>query len=377
MIAVRSRRGRPAAGPRVLAAAAAVTALALGGCGGSSSGTPGTASASSTASPATIAAPALLPDHQPVPPLAAPRLAQRGDVTLVLDFVPNAVHAGIYRALAAGYYADLNIALHIVQPTSTSDTLKLIDAGRAQFGLADGLDVAQLVDAGGDAESIMAITQRPLGGLIALASQHLSSPRALAGRTVGITGVPSDQAVLDTEVRAAGGNPAAVHVVNIGFSGAAAVASGRVAAFTGYWPDDGVQLQVAGHPTTVFRLDSYGGPSYPGLQLFTTKRLGLHNPALVRAFLAATVRGYQDTLADPARSVNELIALNPGLSRPFTTASLHAYLPLFRAGGAPLGTLSPAHLAALSSWMLAHGLIHHAIAPARLATNAYLPRSGR
>ena len=31
--------------------------------------------------------------------------------TLVLDFVPNAVHAGIYRALAAGYYRRAGIDL--------------------------------------------------------------------------------------------------------------------------------------------------------------------------------------------------------------------------------------------------------------------------
>ncbi len=299
-------------------------------------------------------------------------------MTLVLDFVPNAVHAGIYRAIAAGYYNRLNIALRVVQPTSTSDTLRLIDAGRAQFGLADGLDIAQLIAAGGDAQSIMAITQRPLGGLIALASEHLTSPRELQGRTVGITGVPSDAAVLDTEVSAAGGRPASVRVVNVGFNGGTALASGRLAAFTGYWPDDGVQLQVAGHPITVFALDDYGGPRYPGLEAFTTRHLLGGDPALARAFLAATVRGYEDTIADPARSVDELLALNPGLSRALTTASLHAYLPLFDASGSvPVGTLSASHLGALSAWMVAHGLIPRAISPSRFATNAFLPAAGR
>ncbi len=151
------------------------------------------------------------------------------------------------------------------------------------------------------------------------------------------------------------------------------MASGRLAAFTGYWPDDGVQLQVSGHPITVFHLEAYGGPNYPGLQMFTTRRLLGSDPALARAFLAATVRGYQDTIADPTRSLDELIALNPGLPRAFTAASLHAYLPLFQATGGAVGTLPAPHLAALSSWMLAHGLIHHPISPARFASNAYLP----
>src|SRR5215218_7780279 len=60
--------------------------------------------------------------------------------TLVLDFVPGPVHAGIYEAMANGYYADEGIDLEIIEPTSTADTLKLIDAGKADFGIADGID---------------------------------------------------------------------------------------------------------------------------------------------------------------------------------------------------------------------------------------------
>jgi putative hydroxymethylpyrimidine transport system substrate-binding protein len=77
-------------------------------------------------------------------------LAKPTKVTLILDFVPNAVHAGIYRALAAGYYRRENVDLQVIEPTSTQETLKLIDAGKAQFGLADGSDVAGLIDQDGD-----------------------------------------------------------------------------------------------------------------------------------------------------------------------------------------------------------------------------------
>src|SRR6185437_14209498 len=99
----------------------------------------------------------------------------RRAVTLILDFTPNAVHAGLYRALAAGYYRKAGIELKVVQPTSTQETLKLIDAGRAQFGLADGSDVAALIEQGGDAQAVMALVDRPLGGLIALRSERLRS----------------------------------------------------------------------------------------------------------------------------------------------------------------------------------------------------------
>jgi putative hydroxymethylpyrimidine transport system substrate-binding protein len=338
-------------------ALALVVTCALSACGSSTSATPPTIT--------TARGPARLAPA----PLAHPTKA-----TLILDFTPNAVHAGIYRALAAGYYKQDNIDLRVVEPTSTQETLKLIDAGRAQFGLADGSDVASLIDAHGDARAVMALVQRPLGGLIALASEHLRSPAALAGKTVGITGVPSDLAVLDTELRASGVSPKRVHVVTVGFNGAQALVAGRIAAFTGFIPDEGVTLRASGHPITAFALDQYGGPAYPGLVAFTTNRLIGSDPTLVRDFVAATVHGYEDTLRDPRRSLDELLAANPTLPRALTRASLAVYLPLFADDHAvAFGTLQAANVAAMSKWMLGAGLIHAPVTPTRYGTNGFLP----
>jgi putative hydroxymethylpyrimidine transport system substrate-binding protein len=332
---------------RALVLLAGLGAIALAGCGGAS-GSGSTAAGGGSG-----------------------RLRQ---ATLILDFVPNAVHAGVYRALAAGYYRQEGIDLHVVTPSATTDTLKLIDAHSAQFGLADGSDVAGLIAQGGDAQAVMAIVQRPLGGLIALASERLRSPADLAGRTVGITGVPSDLAVLDTELRHAGVSPGRVHVVTVGFNGPAALVAGRIAAFTGFIPDEGVTLGASGHPIAAFALDRYGGPSYPGLVAFSTRALIASDPALVRGFVAATVHGYEDTLADPARSLHELLAANPTLQPALTRASLRAYLPLFSDGGAvPFGTLQQANVRAMSSWMVATGLIDAPIAPVRYGTNRFVP----
>jgi putative hydroxymethylpyrimidine transport system substrate-binding protein len=301
-------------------------------------------------------------------------LSHRTKATLILDFTPNAVHAGIYRALAEGDYRRANLTLQVVAPTSTEETLKLIDAGKAQFGLADGSDVAGLIAKGGDAEAVMALVQRPLGGLIARAGERLRSPKDLQGRKVGVTGVPSDEAVLDTEVRHAGGDPAKVHVVNVGFDGAQALAAGRISAFTGFIPADGVGLQVSGHPIKAFALDENGGPGYPGLVAFTTRKEIERDPQLVRAFVVATVRGYRATIADPATSLRDLLAANPGLPRKLAEASLKVYLPLFDdRGKRRLGSFDEADLSSMSSWMVGNRLIDRPVAPSRYATSAFLP----
>jgi putative hydroxymethylpyrimidine transport system substrate-binding protein len=293
--------------------------------------------------------------------------------TLVLDFLPNAVHAGIYRALARGYYRDRNVDLRVIQPTSTADTLRLIDAGKADFGIADAADVADQIDRGRDAQAVMALVQRPLGGVIALRSEGLASPRDLEGKTVGLTGVPSDTAVLDTAVRSAGGDPARVHTLTIGFNGVQDLENGKVAAFTGYWPADGVQLQVGGFPITPFKLDEHGGPAYPGLVVFSTRRRIAQDPPLLRAFVAGTYWGYRQTLSDPQGSLQDLLDRNRFLQRPFTASSLEAYLPLFQADAPAYGTLREDRLRQLSNWLVGYRLVKKPIAPARFGTNQFLP----
>lgn len=299
-------------------------------------------------------------------------LDRRADATLVLDFVPNAVHTGIYCALENGYYDHNNVDLEIVEPTSTSDTLKLIDQDKAAFGVADGIDVGQQIDRGLGARAIMAVVQRPLGGVITLEESGIRSPGELEGETVGITGVPSDEAVLDTVVSDDGGDPASVEEVTIGFNTIVALRSGRVDAITGYPPADATQIELEGSPTTSFRLDEWGGPRYPGLVVFSTVHRIERDPELMRAFVDATVRGYEDTLEDPKRCLDALVDRVPEIDRELAEAQLDAYLPLFEPGSARYGALHPASVAELLRFLRATELAHDRISVRRFGTDEFV-----
>jgi ABC-type nitrate/sulfonate/bicarbonate transport system substrate-binding protein len=296
--------------------------------------------------------------------------AETTDATLVLDFIPNAVHAGIYRAQAAGYYKDNGINLEIIQPTSTADTLRLIDAGKADIGIADGIDMAGQIDQGRGAKGVMAILQRPPGGLITLEADGIESPAGLEGKTVGVTGVPSDNAILDTIMADDGSSSDSVDVVTIGFNGVQALEAGRVAAFTGFIPADGVQVNEDGFPTKSFALDEFGGPSYPGLVAFSTEEKIANDPDLMKGFVEATIKGYQDTLADPEQSVDDLVSETQGVDKALATAQLDAYIPLMGESDT-YGQFSNAALEELSSFLVDNDLAKQPIAPDRYATNEF------
>ncbi len=344
------RMNKSAVMRRSFGAAAVIAALTLSACGGSDSTNSGGAATEGSA-----------------------KLKNMTKATLILDYLPNAVHAGIYRAAAAGYYADNNIDLKIIQPTSTADTLKLIDAGKADFGIADGIDVATQIDQGRGAKAIMAVVQRPLGGLISLKSEGLTDAAAFNGKTVGLTGVPSDTAILDTILENGGASTDSVKKVTIGFNGVQNLESKKINGFIGFYPADGIQVEQDGFPINVLAFDESGGPRYPGLVVFSTEKRITEDPALMNAFVDATVQGYDDTIKDPAQSLNDLLAANKAMKRDITKAQLDAYLPLFLAGAKNYGVIDEANIEALSTFLVDKKLIKAPIAPSRFDTNEFGP----
>ena len=244
--------------------------------------------------------------------------------TLVLDFQPNAVHTGIYAALQEGLYHRAGIDLNVQQPSASTDAPKLLEAGRAQFAILDIHDLAIARERGFDLVGVMPIVQRPLASVIAGDPSAVKRPRDLEGRTVGVTGLPSDDAVLDSVVSADGGDPKQVHRVTIGFNAVASLAAGRIDAATAFWNAEGVTLQRQGVPIRVFRVDDYGAPRYPELVLVTTSKTLNDDPDLVHEVVDATARGYSLASSDPGQGLDDLLAADPSLDRADQAAELRA-----------------------------------------------------
>jgi ABC-type nitrate/sulfonate/bicarbonate transport system substrate-binding protein len=198
----------------------------------------------------------------------------------------------------------------------------------------------------------MPIVQRPLAAVIARGDDGVRRPRDLEGHTVGVTGLPSDEAVVDSEVSADGGDPAKVDEVTIGFNAVSSLAAGKVDAATGFWNAEGVELQRQGVPVRIFKVDRYGAPPYPELILTTSRQTLDGDPELVHAIVAATRRGYAFTEQQPDKALGDLLAADPALDRADQQAQLQGLLPDLR----PL-PFDPTVLREWASWDLEHGLL--------------------
>ena len=231
--------------------------------------------------------------HRPVEP-----------VRLGLDFTPNAAHAGIFAAVHDRRDRAHGVHLVVREPSASTDSLKLLQAGRAELAVLDIHDLGLARERGEQVVGVGALVQRPLAAVIA--GPGVTRPRQLEGRRVGVTGLPSDDAVLRAVVQGDGGSFDRVRRITIGFSAVPSLVARKVAAATAFWNVEGVTLRARGVRTSEFRVDAYGAPRYPELVVTTTAGLLKRKRGLIRRALAALEDGTRAALARPDPVIAEI-----------------------------------------------------------------------
>jgi putative hydroxymethylpyrimidine transport system substrate-binding protein len=232
---------------------------------------------------------------------------------LALDFQPNAVHAGIYGA-----------SIDPIVPGSSTDSLKLLLGNRVDMSVVDIHDLGLARERGEDIVGVGALVQRPLAAVIA--TDDIARPRDLEGKRVGVTGLPSDDAVLRAVVEHDGGDYSKVKRTTIGFSAVPTLIAGKVDAVVAFWNAEGVALRQRGFGTREFRVDDYGAPRYPELVLAVRSGTLRRRPDQVKATLAHLRHGTIVALRDRQATIDRL-AKASGADEQLMSAELAAVAP--------------------------------------------------
>jgi putative hydroxymethylpyrimidine transport system substrate-binding protein len=271
-------------------------------------------------------------------------------VTLALDFTPNGVHAGIYAALAQGLDKKHDVKLVVRQPSASTDSLKLLASGRADLAIVDIHDLGLAAEKGADIVAVGQLVNRPLASVIA--QSNVPRPRALEGQRVGVTGLPSDNAVLKSMVQADGGDYGKVKTVTIGFSAVPDLIAKKVDGATAFWNAEGVTLQQRGVPVKIFRADHFGAPHYPELVIAAKRETADKRTDLVKRALAALADGSRAARANPDVALQPIVKAS-GADPDLIRAELKAVRPILSDDL----TLDFAAIAAWSSWDARFGIL--------------------
>jgi putative hydroxymethylpyrimidine transport system substrate-binding protein len=314
------------------------------------------------------------------PPAGGAGGGAKQSLRLMLDYFPNADHAGIYAAEASGAYEKAGLDVKITPPPDPSAPLKLLLAGKTDIAISYEPELLLARDKGAELVSVGALVQKPLTSLMAVGKAGVRSPQDLRGKRVGTSGIPYQSAYLETILATAGVDPGSVKETNVGFNLVPAMLSGKVDATLGaFWNYEGTDLQRRGRDPVIQRMETLGVPTYSEL-VFVVRRRDLDQDfgAKVRRFVQATARGHEALKADPQSGLDGLLDADPGLDRGLQEAVVKATLPVFFPADAdrPFGYQDPAEWQRYADWMLDAGLITRRQVAERVLTNEFLAGEG-
>ena len=337
------RQARTRPGVRMLAIAAAA-AVALSGCQAASD------------------------DAEPDTSAAAP-------VSVLLDWSPNPDHVALYTAQQTGAYDEAGVDVTFMTPANTADAAREVSLGRADLAISYEPDTLIAAEQGLDVVSVAALIPTSLTSLIARTESGITTAADLEGKTVGLSGLASQQPTLDFIAREAGIDPESISAPNVQQSLNQALLTDQVDAIFGAFRNiEGVELTAQGD-FVVMPATELGVPDYAELVIIANPSRLADDAGYaerVRAFLAGTAAGQATALDDRRAAIDSLTPETEGSYDPdVLELMIDATLELLPEDG--FGQQSAEDWAAYARWMYQNGLLESEIDGATATTNDYLP----
>ncbi|MDO5776439.1 MAG: ABC transporter substrate-binding protein [Eubacteriales bacterium] len=297
------------------------------------------------------------------------------EVNVVLDWYPNALHTFIYTAIEKGYYEEEGLKVNIQFPSNANDALSIVAAGKAEIGLYYQHDIIQAVaNQGIKVKSIGAVVQSPLNIILSLKDKNITRPKDLEGKTVGYAGTALSEALVKTMMEADGADFSSVNMMDVGFELMSSMTTGNVDATIGCLVNHEVpQLEEEGFDVNYFMVNEYGIPNYYEAVFLANDELIESDPEMLKGFLRASKKGFEDFKADPdgclAILLNNQNEENFPLSETVEQKSSATILPLMENDDASFLSQSDDCWQENIDWMLESGLIDKAVEVDDVRTN--------
>jgi putative hydroxymethylpyrimidine transport system substrate-binding protein len=310
-----------------------------------------------------------------LPVAAIPAASAAGrPVSLMLDWTPKPDHVGFYYAQAHGQFrnAGLDVAIHA--PSDPSSPLKLVAAGKADLAVSYEQEVFFAVAKHLPVIAVAAVVPHPLNSIMAI-EPGIHGAADLKGKKIGITGVPSDYAALDSALRSASLTRKDVTTVSVGYNLLPALLAHRVDAVLGVYRNvEGIELQQRGFRPTIIPLNQAGVPSYDELVLVASSTRLRTDPtyaATVARFVHAFLLGTAQARRDLPGALT-LLGKVTASSRSFLDRATPATLGLL-AGPRGVGCMNRREWQRFEKWMRSHGLLEAPVSTAAAMSTRYLP----
>jgi ABC-type nitrate/sulfonate/bicarbonate transport system substrate-binding protein len=229
---------------------------------------------------------------------AAADAAAATNVTFQLGWIANVENMGEFVADDKGYYKQQGLSVKLVPGGPGVSVEPLLVAGKALMGLSAPDIVAQARLKGAKLKIVATTFQKNPSAVMSLADKPIRTPKELVGKRLGLQ--PSGEVIYNAFFTANGIDPKSITYVPVQFDPSPLV-DGEVDAFASFQTNQPIQLALQGIKTTTFLLADFGYSLFTDCCVVTEKTLADKKArATAVKLLRATIKGWQDAIADPA-----------------------------------------------------------------------------
>lgn len=294
-------------------------------------------------------------------------------VTVILDYVPNTNHTGMYVALDKGYYEEEGLDVEIIEPTDGA-TATLVAQQKGTFGISYQEDVTIALTAKDPLpiKAIATVIQHNTSGFVSLADSGIESPADFEGKTYAGWGGPGESAVLEACMKQSGTDFSKLNIVVSDGSGFEALGkSCDLMWFFEGWDNiiadmNGTKLNYMECRELDERLDYYTPV------IISSNAVLEEDPEMVSAFLRATAKGYGDAIEDPAAAAEVLLAHAPDYDIEMLTRSQEYLAGKYMEDTQTWGMMKDEVWDNYASFLQEYGVIDEVIPASECYTNEFL-----
>ncbi len=295
-------------------------------------------------------------------------------IRIVLDYVPNTNHTGLYCAKEMGLFEKAGFDVEIMQPPEGSTT-QLIGSGGGEFGISfqDFLAPNFASENPVPVTAVAAILQHNTSGIMSLKEAGIKSPKDMTGKRYSTWDLDIEKAIIKQMINDDGGNYDELQFVPYSENLVAYLKEGADCAW-GFYAWDGVNLELNDMELDFLPVkDFLPSADYYTPVIIANNEWLANNPEDAKAIMAAISEGYEYAAENPKEAADYLLMNAPELTEELALASQEWIAKEYISDAKQFGYIDPARWNAFYAWLFEAGLIEKEIPADYGFTNEYLP----
>lgn len=297
------------------------------------------------------------------------------NVTVILDYVANTNHTGLYVALDQGYYKEAGMDVSIIEPTEGA-TATLIAVGKGDFGISyqEDVTIARTAADPLPIKAVAALIQHNTSGFVTYGDKDIHSPKDFEGKTYAGWGGPGEEAVLKAVMAKDGGDFSKLDMVISDGSGFEALKD-KVDIMWFYEGWDNVKCRMNDFPINYMELRQLDERlDYYTPVMIASEDTLKNKPEMTKKFLEATAKGYRYAIEHPKESAEILHKYAPDYSLEMLTLSQEYLAGKYMEDTERWGEMKDSVWDNYTDFMVEYGVIEEDIPADQCYTNEFLPR---